>query len=118
MEHTQTLPRPLDPTTFGGTRVAVVLVEILNEHNNRTLANRVSNIIHDYRHTLTALRDVKDPGVYLRVMMLMRREAIASLKVAPENVRTHLANFLTSLYREELAREEGTGSSFARVAQG
>lgn len=103
MEHTTTLPRPLDPGTFGSGRLVENLTAMLNEQNDRHLARRVLSTVNDYKHTVKHLRAITDTEVYEQTMRVMREKKLTTVREmnAPLVVRTHLANFLVTVYRNE-----------------
>lgn len=104
MEHSNELVRPIDPCTFGKGSLANSLASILNERNDRYLANKVGGLTADYQKTLKEIDSIENDQVFEYTLGLVRADFL--LKAARYSNETalfsHLRNFIVARHRNLL----------------
>lgn len=95
----------LDPNTFGGTKGAEVLVEVLNKLENRRLVYQVGKICHQ---TNVLYKDVIYCEYKEKLLTLIRDETRRKIatKDWPHKVKTYTLNYIATRYKQYLHNED------------
>ncbi len=104
MEHSNELVRPLDPCTFGKGALANSLAAILNERNDRHLANKVCGFLTDYRKVLKEIDRSENFQAFEYILRLVRADFLRKAERYEDEsaLYSHLRNFIVARHRDLL----------------
>ena len=95
----------LDPRTFGGSRAAEVLVEILKTHDFKTI-RKIGRFWSYYTETLSELTKLNSK-VAIRISGVVYHKAITDTDVFSSDIKTFLRNIVSTKYKIFLNEMDG-----------
>jgi hypothetical protein len=87
-----------------GIKAGESLIKILNEKNDNRLTQAVSNCIHSFNAKCNDLEKLEHHRAYFLKFLIADYKKTAMESFIPQNVKTHLSNTLTALYRKRLKK--------------
>lgn len=92
---------PLDKNTFGDSRAAEVLVDMLNSNGDPKLVKRVCRLFTMYSQTMWELKKIENSKVYRQMMNLWfeKCKAQALNNSLPPKILSYLNNIEQALYK-------------------
>lgn len=92
----------MDPTTFGGSEAAIILIDILNQLNEPKLNRRVSQFLNESSNGFVALASMTDNRWFKRFSILWRKERLALIERHPfhPSVDSYVRNVLVTCGKE------------------
>ena len=91
----------LDPYTFGDSKAAINLADMLSKPEFRHCAGKVSSTLCHFNETMTELRGIKNVSVRVHIYHLVMEDAKrrAEVMVLPEIVKTHMLNVMMKSHK-------------------
>lgn len=96
----------LDPFTFGNSKAATTLVEILNEIDSEKVTQKVSGFIVRYHSLIKHVADIKDPTTRSIVGYMFIEKINKSTLEVPDRVKSFMKNVVIGKIKAELIRGE------------
>lgn len=117
MEHSSKLVHPLDPSIFGKGPLAESLAGILNERDNRHLANKVCGFLTDYSRTLKEIDRVESFHAFEYLLGLVREDFLLKTKRWADDplLHSHVRNFVITGYRNLLRTRTQVNQKTGRI---
>ena len=98
------ISKKIDKNTFGGSRAAVVLADMLNDIGNTKLSRKVCSLFSQYSQGMRAINDeVRDPhfkSSLLEVWYNSKGKDRANNTPMPDKIRSYLINIEQALYKK------------------
>ncbi|MGD9726485.1 MAG: hypothetical protein AB7L09_02925 [Nitrospira sp.] len=89
----------IDPFTFGGTPAGELLVQRLNELNDKKFTRRVSTFLHHTFHGFNEIDAIQDDVIYVEMIVLWRKTRVAQLNYG-RGVDTLMGSIITAHARD------------------
>ena len=89
----------MDPTTFGGSDAAIILVDRLAKLDDPKLAKRVGSFLNMSATGFARLDEIEDHEWFRRFAILWRNSRTAMIEFHPE-IDTYVRNVLVTGYKE------------------
>jgi len=93
--------KKLDPYTFGDSKAAVNLAEILSQSGYEKYLSRVSTKYSRFCECMNATSEIRNMSFrsfLCKLIMMDAREKVGKMKI-PEEVKSHLLNIMNKLYK-------------------
>lgn len=94
----------LDPFTFGNSKAAVIIVEILNEINNEKITHKVSSFLTRYNTLIRHTQDIKDETSRRIIGYMLIEKINKSILEVPDRVMSYMKNVAISRVKDKLIR--------------
>ena len=109
----------LEDHTFGTTQAEVNLARILNEVNNKHLANRVGHLICRFNEIVKCADGMKNKKMMKYFLSLSRDDFwnIVDDLDTDEKVKSHVKNVLTIRYRNLYNKDRGRSSNGIKIRE-
>jgi hypothetical protein len=94
--------RKTDEYTFGSSKAAVNLIDILNKPEHKLIKRKVRRILGKQMQMLSELMSINDASVRLTALELFHKQFIPRVEKAkfPRIIQTHMASIECAKYRE------------------
>lgn len=83
-------------------KASILLCNILKDIDNDHLSREVASKLHKYHDKLSVINNVKKYKRYFLDIIFIETKKSINLNNYPLNVKTHLLNLITALYRKKL----------------
>lgn len=92
----------LDPFTFGNSKAATTLVDILNEIDSEKVTQKVSGFIVRYHSLIKHVEDIKDPTTRSIVGYMFIEKINKSTLEVPDKVKSFMKNVVIGKIKDKL----------------
>lgn len=92
----------LDPFTFGNSKAATTLVDILNEIDSEKVTQKVSGFIVRYHSLIKHVEDIKDPTTRSIVGYMFIEKINNSTLEVPDKVKSFMKNVVIGKIKDKL----------------
>lgn len=92
----------LDAFTFGNSKAAITLVDILNETDNEKITQKVSGFIVRYHQLIKHAQDIKDPTTRSIVGYMFIEKINNSTLEVPDKVKSFMKNVVIGKIKDKL----------------
>lgn len=89
----------IDPHTFGGTYAGELLVERLNELDDKKFTRRVASFMHHTFHGFRELDAIEDDTIYLEMVVMWRKNRMAKINYG-RGVDSLIGSVITAFARD------------------
>lgn len=102
MKFIQTNRGEVEKNTYGDSRCAIDLAQILTDINNKSITKKVGKLLHDFNCGMTDLANTKKltESFYKILYSLYKTKTLN--KKFPRDVETRVLNLITARYRKGL----------------